>query len=278
MNLSLRNKVLTGVILLLVCFSFSLKSQDSLQYNWDKFSVRLGGFLTTLDSDISLDGEQSGLGVNLNLEKALGLKTQSTVVRGETEYNFGSRDRSYIRLSYFGLVRSATKRLGSELAIGDSIYPIGTELSSRYDMHLIRGLYDYDFYSDQRIKLGLSAGFYVLPVKFSVGAKNLINEGADFIAPLPVVGLRNAFFITPKIQFKQNIEVLYVKTSDLQGAISDLNVWIEYHPLKHFGAGLGYNNFRFRLSASRPDEKFLKFNGSLSSGFTGLLFYGKYFF
>jgi hypothetical protein len=274
----MKHKFFLCIFLILMCSDLSLKSQDSLHYQWERFSVRLGGFLTTLDSDISLTGQQTGLGVNLNLEKALGLKTRTTFVRGEAEYNFGLKRRSNIRLSYFGLVRNANKRLESELEFGDSIYPIGTEIRSRYDLFIIRGLYDYDFYGDNRIKLGLSAGLYVLPVNFSVGTGNIIDESAAFIAPLPVVGLRNAFFITPKILFKQNLEVLYVKTSHLTGTISDVNIWIEYNPFVHFGVGLGYNNFRFRLSASRPEEKMLRFDGTLSTGFTGLLFYGKYYF
>ena len=274
----MKHNLLLCIFLLLLCSELSLRSQDTLHYQWERFSVRLGGFLTTMDSDISLTGEQTGLGVSLNLEKALGLDTRSTVIRGEAEYNFGSRSRSYVRLSYFRLVRSANKRLESELEFGDSIYPIGTELISRYDMYIIRGLYDYDFYSDNRIRLGLSTGLYILPVNFSVGTGRLIDESATFIAPLPVVGLRNTFFITPKILFKQNIEVLYVKASRLTGTISDLNIWVEYNPFEHFGIGLGYNNFRFRFSASRPEDKILRFDGSLSTGFTGLLFYGKYYF
>jgi len=274
----MKRNVLLWSFLLLMCSGLSLRSQDTLSYQWERFSFRLGGFLTTLDSDISLVGQEMGLGVSLNLEKALGLKTRSTVIRGEAEYNFGSKSRSSVRLSYFGLIRNANKKLGSELEIGDSIYPVGTELISRYDMYIIRGLYDFDYYLDNRIRLGLSTGLYVLPVNFSVGSGQFINESATIIAPLPVVGLRNTFLITPKILFKQNIEVLYVKTSNLTGTISDLNIWIEYNPFKHFGFGLGYNNFRFRLSASGPDGKILRFDGSLSTGFSGLLFYGKYYF
>ena len=274
----MRCKILLGLFILVLLSNNSLVAQDSLQYQWERFSVSLGGFLTTMNSDISLMGQQSGLGINVNLEDALGLSTSTTVVRGEVDYNFGSRGRSHLRMGYFGLIRHSDKTLEAELEIGNSVFPIGTEISSKFDMHIIRALYDYAVFKDERISLDLSVGLYVLPVSFSISTGNLINESDSFIAPLPVVGIRNSFFITPKILLKQNIDVLYVKTTSFQGSITDLNVWLEYHPFKHWGVGLGYNAFRFNYSAYLSSKNKMEFEGTLKTGFTGLLFYGKYYF
>ena len=251
---------------------------DSLYYHWERFSVNLGVFLTTMNSDISISGTRTGLGVNLNLEEALGLTTTSFVVRSEASYNFGSKLRSHVRLGYFGLIRNSSKTLEEEIAIGDTIFPIGTQISSRFDLHIIRALYDYAFYQDSRISLGVSGGIYVLPVNFSVGTQNLIDESAKFIAPLPVVGMRNIFFITPKVLLKQNLEVLYLKTAQIEGRISDLNVYLEYNPFRNFGIGAGYNSFNFRFSSKQEVSKQFEFKGSIDTGFSGFLLYAKYYF
>ena len=253
-------------------------AEDSLHYQWERFSVNLGFFLTTMNSDINISGTRTGLGVSLNMEEALGLKTTSFVVRSEASYNFGSRLRSHVRLGYFGLIRNSSKTLENELAIGDTIFHIGTRISSRYDLHIIRVLYDYAYYQDERISLGISGGLYVLPVNFSVGTQNLVNESARFIAPLPVVGMRNIFFITPKFLLKQNLEVLYLKTSIFKGSISDLNVYVEYHPFKNFGIGAGYNSFNFRFSSKQEVSSTFEFKGSIYTGFSGVLLYARYFF
>lgn len=218
-----------------------------------------------------------GLGVNLNLEDALGLNTSSTVIRGEADYNFGSNKRSYVRMGYFGLFRNANKTLESELELGDSIYPIGTELESQYNMQIIRGMYDYAFFKDERIMFAVSVGLYVLPMDFSLSSNYIISESAKVIAPLPVLGFRNTFFITPKVILKQNVEFMYVKTGSFKGLISDLNMWVEYNPFKHFGFGLGFNTFRLNFTAYESIGS-RDFQGSLDTGFTGMLFYGKYYF
>jgi len=265
------------IFLVIAWFNLPLLSQDSIPYNWERFSFSLGGFLSSNNSDISIAGTEMGLGITIDLEDALGLNTTTFVARGEVDYNFGSRRRSHVRLGYFGLIRHADKILESEIEIGDFVYPIGTEVGSKLDLHIIRGLYDYSYYSDERVRLGLSAGLYVLPVNFSIGAGQVINESATIIAPLPVVGLRNAFYITPRLLLKQNVEVLYVKAAGIEGKITDLNVWVEFNPFKHLGIGLGYNTFRFYFSATDSIRRW-EFEGSVNTGITGLLLYGKYYF
>ena len=256
----------------------SVSNQDSLNYSWERFSVNLGFFLTSIYSDISLNGSQAPVGLNLSLEDALGLSPSTFVIRGEASYNFGKESLSHVRLGYFGLIRSSKKILENEIEIGDEVYPIGTEISTRYDLHIIRSLYDYAYYQDDRVSLGVSAGLYVLPVDFSIGTGNIIDERAKFIAPLPVVGIRNMVFFTPKILLKQNLEVLYLKTSYFKGYISDINVYVEYNPFKHLGFGLGFNTFSFHFSTLKELENFFEFNGTIETGFTGILFYARYFF
>lgn len=279
-------KLLLGILLFIAYPISSLLAQedkmepieDSLQYKWEQFYVNLGMFLTTIQSDISLIGSESGVGMNINLEDALGLSTNTFVVRGEAAYNFGSKRRSHVRVGYFGLIRNSTKVLESEITIGNEVYPIGTELSSGYDLHFILGLYDYAYYQDERVSLALSAGLYILPMNFSISTSNVIDESAKVIAPLPVFGMRNSFFITPKFQLKQNLEVLYVKTEGFRGSITDVNLYIEYNPFKHLGLGLGYNSFNFRFSVFKGSDSFREFEGSLKTGFSGFLLYGKYYF
>ncbi len=46
---------------------------DTLNYNWDRFSLSVGGFMSGLSSDIILGSQQVGLGLSINPEDALGL-------------------------------------------------------------------------------------------------------------------------------------------------------------------------------------------------------------
>jgi hypothetical protein len=282
---SFEKKKVLGILLLCAVSNIALFAQgshtkvekDSLHYQWDRFSVSLGGFLTTISSDLSLIGDEMGIGRSVNLEKALGLSSSTFVLRGESEYNFGKRRRSHVRFGYFFLLRNSVKTLEKEIEIGDVVYPIGTDLSSKMDLHIIRAMYDYSIYRDKRVNLGLSGGLYVLPTSYSIGVDQIIDEADAFVLPLPVIGFRSAFFVTPRFIIKQNWEFLYVKIPNFQGDISDLSVLLEYHPFNHLGLGLGFNAFRYSMTATE-DWKGREFAGTFKTGFTGLLLYGTYYF
>jgi len=184
---------------------------------------------------------------------------------------------SGIWVGYLGLIRNSKKTLESEITIGDEVYPIGTEISTKYGLNIIRALYDYSYFKDERFSLALSIGLYIMPLSFSIGTDYIIDESASFIAPLPVIGFRNTFQISPKVLLKQNFEILYFKTSSFLGNINDFNIWLEYNPFKHWGIGVGLNTFRYHFSAQEQLGENLKFEGSIKTGFTGVLLYGRYY-
>ncbi len=282
----MKKKIVILPVLLIVLFIQLTQAQenpafaksDSSGYSWDRFSVNIGAFLTGLNNDLSIASQQVGLGVNINLEDALGLKRTSMVFRGDLEYNYGKRRRHSLRIGYFGMFRDAYKVLEADLEIGDVVYPAGTEINSSFDFQIFRALYDYSFYLDERIRLGFSIGLYIMPMSFSIESSYSVNESAAFVAPLPVLGFRTAFRITPKLMLKQNIEVLYLSFSDFRGSIVDSNFGLEYQLWKHFGLGLGYNAFRYSVAAYDENTPLGSFKGTATSSFTGLLLYGVYSF
>lgn len=251
---------------------------DTLDYQWDKFSISVGGFLTSLNNGIVIGSEQLGLGVALNLEDALGLKTSVLVMRSDLEYSFGKRDRHNIKLDYVGFFRSATKDTESELTIGGETFPIGTKIQTRYDLQIIRASYKYNYFIDKRVKLGASFGFFVMPISFSAKASGSSTKAADLTAPLPVLGLDAYFNITPKISIRQSLEFLYLNFDDFTGSLNDVNLKVEYHPWKHLGLGLGYNYYQMHLIIPDASDSLFDFVGDIKSGYTGILFYAKYRF
>jgi len=194
---------------------------DSSGYSWDRFTVSAGMFLTGLNDELSIVNQEAGLGVIINLEDALGLKRTTTVFRGELGYNYGKLRRHNLRFEYYGLFRNADKVLNNDLVFGDIVYPTGTELKSEFNFQIFRLLYDYNFYVDERIKLGISTGIYIMPMSLSIQSSIYVDESETFIAPLPVLGFQSAFRITKKVIFKQNIEVLYLSFSEFKGSIVD---------------------------------------------------------
>ncbi len=285
--LSMNLNFLFPYLLLIIFFSIPINTSlanvtfsesDSLEYPRERFSINLGGFVAGLKSDIIIGSKQVGLGLALNLENALGLESSIWVLRGEAEYNFGKRRRSVARFGYFGYFRVARKVLESELEIGDEIYPIGTELNSHFNFQIFKGTYDYAFYMDQRVRLGIGIGLFIMPISFSTAAFNNPGVKATFTAPLPVLGISTDFAISPKFHLKQSIEFLYLEFSNFKGVLTDLNIPIEYNPWRHFGFGFGLDTYDLNITVSKDSNIDLDFIGSVETSFTGLLLYGKYYF
>ncbi len=256
----------------------SIAEPDSLKYPRERFSINFGGFFASLNNDIIVGNEQLGLGISLNLEDALGLETSSLVVRGDTEYHFGKRGRSAARFEYFGLYRTATKVLESEIEIDSTVFPVGTKLSSKFYFQIFKGAYDYAFYIDERIRIGASIGLFVMPISFSTVGLNLPEVSTSITAPLPVLGLSTEFAITPKLNFKQSIEFLYLEFSNYKGVLTDFDIRLEYNPWRHIGFGIGFNSYNLNISVTAESNINLDFVGSLESSYAGLLFYGRYYF
>ena len=181
-----------------------------------------------------------------------------------------------MRIGYFYMLRNSLKTLDEEIEIGDVVYPIGTEVSSKMDLHIIRALYEYSIFRDRRINIGLSGGLYLMPFSYSIGTDYVIDEADSFVLPLPVVGFRMHVQVTPRFQIKQSMDLLYAKVQNFQGDIIDSNLRFEYHPSTHLGIGVGINTFRFSMTAN---EEFLarEFAGKFKTGFTGVLVFGKYY-
>ncbi len=243
--------------------------------NWDRFSVSLGGFMAGYNSGITLASGQLGLGVQIDIEDALGLNTNQFAFRGSAIYRFGKKLKHSASVGYFGIARNSRKFLNEELELGDNVFPIGTEINSKFDLTILRAKYDYAFFQDDRVSLGASFGLFIMPVNFSVQANNNNEQKAKFTAPLPLLGLRSDFRINKKLYLNQSVEILYLSVSNFTGSILDLNVAVEHKTFEHIAFGIGVNANKININIENEDSP-IKFFGDIKMDYTGLLFYAKY--
>jgi len=246
--------------------------------NWEQFSINLGGFIAGVNTGLRLGSKQLGVGVDIKLEDALGMKASDFVFRSDAMYRFGHTRKHSVKISYFSFRRAAYKVLEAELELGNKVYPIGTEINSVFDLSIFNFSYDYAFYDDERVNLGVSLGLFFMPIKFKLDVSDITEEATSLFAPLPVIGLRSDFSVSPKLFLKHGLEVLYLQTNDYIGILMDFNVRLEYNPWKHFGFGIGVNMYRMRIEVDGEDYDYSKFVGNIEMGYTGMLFYGRYLF
>ena len=246
---------------------------------WEKFNVNLGYFISNVDTNLSLG---SGVGLNVNVEDLLGLEGTSNVFRIDGSWRFTDNRRHRLDVTWFSFQRDGSKTIGQDIPIKDEdgnpiTIPAGTQVNSNFDLDIYRGRYSYSFFQDDRMDLAFSIGLYVMPIDIELKASGLVNvdESETFTAPLPTLGLRMDFAITPKWFVRSNFEVFYVEIKEFKGTLYESNVAIEYIPWKHLGFGLAANVFDLDIEADGEDYPGIDFKGELNFRYSGLLLYVK---
>ena len=249
---------------------------------WEKFNVSLGGFYSNTQSSVRVGG---GLGVDLDLEKALDIKRDSTVFRAESGWRFSDNRRHRVDLSWFALHRTATRTIGQDFDItrpngSTTTISAGSDVTSHFNLDILSADYGYSFLQDDRVDLELLAGLYVMPIHFDLSTRGaVVTEGKlAFTAPLPVLGYRMDFALTPKWFFRSQSQFFYVKYQSFTGKLVEMRGAVEYLPIKHVGVGLGVDTFNAALEAQGKDYPNVDLSGRVQLAYTGLQFYAKYFF
>ena len=266
------------VILLIASFPAVLPAEttDSKDNPWERFSLSLGGFITTLDSTVSLGVENVGL--EISSEDALGLDSDLSVFRGDAFVRLGSSRRHRLDFGYYDLSRSGTRTLGRDIEIDGNTYPIGATVETNLDYQIIKGGYSYSILQDKRVDLALGLGLFVIPIDFEISSSGRRSTSESITAPLPFLHFRADIALTPKLFLRQTYEFFYVEVQSFQGGLFNGLIALEYDPWKYIGFGLGYNIFRLGLEGEGGDYPNIDFSGKFNLNYSGLVLYAKTWF
>jgi hypothetical protein len=249
---------------------------------WEKFSMDLGYFIANTDTSVRLG---SGLGVSVDVEDLLGLDTTNSAFRLDASWRFTDNRRHRLDFQWFSFRRDGSRTIGEDIHYkdkddNDQVIQAGTYVESFFDFDIYEVAYSYSFFQDDRIDLAGSLGLYVMPIDFGLNATGLLNVGGSetFTAPLPTLGVRADFAITPKWFFRSGIKVFYLEIGEFSGSILEANVAIEYLPWKHLGFGLGFDSLNVKVESDGEDYPGIDFKGEVDFQYTGLLLYAKLYF
>jgi hypothetical protein len=249
---------------------------------WEKFSLDLGYFIANTDTGVRLG---SGLGVSVDMEDLLGLDSTDSAVRVGASWRFTDNRRHRLDFQWFRFNRDGSNTIGEDIHYKDKdgnekIIDAGTYVESFFDFDIYQLAYSYSFFQDDRVDLAGSLGLYVMPIDFGIKATGLIDVGGSesFTAPLPTLGVRADFAISPKWYFRSGLQVFYLEIGEFSGSILAVNVAIEYLPWKHFGFGLGFDSLNVKAEADGDDYPGIDFQGEVNFHYTGLQLYAKLYF
>ena len=249
---------------------------------WEKFGVNLGVFVSAIDSNVRIG---TGVGVDLDVEQLLGLDSDTSVFRIDALWRFSDNRRHRVDLSWFSFRRNGTRTVGEDFTIEDPdgneiTIGAGSEVSAFFNLDIYQVAYSYSFFQDDRADLAIQGGAYIMPIDVGIKVTGLVDdEGSQrFTAPLPVLGLRMDFAVTPKWFVRTGSQVFYIEYEQFKGSLVSVKGAVEYVPWKHFGVGLGFDTFALELEAEGQEWPELDLRGDVRFKYTGVQLYLRYFF
>jgi hypothetical protein len=282
-NLMRRCLVLTLAGVQLLAFRAAMAGEWNLEEKpWEKFSVNTGVFLTAVDSSVRFG---SGLGVDIDVEKALDLNSTNTVFRTDALWRFTQNRRHRIDFTWFSFRRDGNRQIIEDIIIEDDdgntiTIPSGTSVEAFFDLDIYELAYSYSFFQDDRIDLAAGIGIYVMPIDFGIKVSGLLDEDEEenFTAPLPVFSLRMDVALNPRWFIRTGAQVFYVEIDNFNGSIMEFRTALEYNPWKHVGIGLGFDTLGIRLESENEDWPGIDLKGKVEFNYAGLQLYLRLFF
>jgi len=249
---------------------------------WEKFAVNLGVFASATSSGFRIG---SGVGVSVDVEEALGLDSSFTAFRTDALWRFTQNRRHRLDFTWFSIDREGSDQIGDDITIEDAngnpvTIEAGTQVEGHFDLDIYELAYSYSFFQDERVDLAASLGFYVMPMDFGLSAVGVVDQSGsqDFTAPLPVLGLRMDFALTPQWFIRTGAQVFYAEYETFEGGVLNIHAAMEYNPWTHVGFGLGFDTLNIRLESSDEDYPAVDLRGEVDFNYAGVQLYARLFF
>jgi hypothetical protein len=248
---------LLGAIPTAVCAEEATTSEMT-----DKLMIRGGwAYVWGATANVSVGGPALGIGTNIDLTNTLGVNTSTDAFRLDGLYRFN--DRHAIGLSWYRVGLSGEKSTNEQIQIRDQIVAAGAATQTSLSFNIYRLLYNYSFYRNEKVELGVSPGLYMMKTNFNFAAQGTITAGSgapvagsstvvneQLTLPLPSIGLVANYNITPKLQFQSRYDFFYLTVGDYTGTMFEFYAGLEYRFFKHFAMGAAFDRLTAGLKGS----------------------------
>ncbi|MFW2373154.1 MAG: hypothetical protein ACN4GM_08535 [Gammaproteobacteria bacterium] len=246
---------------------------DDAFWQRDRVNFNLGGFLPGRNTKIRIDSKALGAGTQISAEDDLGMEKKTTASRLDFHFRFNQHHR--LDSTYYDLTRKSSNLIDKTIQYGDEIFVINTTIDSDFNFKVLKLAYTYSFVSNSTLDLGVSAGLFIQDYEITLKQTGTggVEEKADLVAPLPVIGLRGTWAISHQWWLRSSAELFAIEYDHYKGRLADIIVSIEHNTFRNVGFGIGYNYTRFKLMSD--DDEFL---GELKINYSGLMIYTKMHF
>lgn len=236
----------------------------------DGFWFQLEYFYPTISSTARLDFPGTNLrGTEVRLEDDLGLSDRKGTPYLLAGMRIGENWR--IELEYYRLQRSATLVIDKEIDWGDTTFPIGGTVSSKFDTDIYRLTGGWSFHRTPTAEAGLGFGLHMTDFKTQLsgqgsgpGGVAFQTEGSDQLVPLPTIGLYGSWVVADSWLVRGRIDYLSLSYEQYDGELINANATVSWRFAKNWGVGLGYRYVKYTVESTKSN-----FHGEVKYDFKG---------
>jgi len=216
----------------------------------DTFKLSIGTYIVGDNKTIFSFKDHNGLTASIDMQNILNMETTATSLYGSGYYRFSPHHR--IEFGYGGVQSSATQVYGKDYGYID----LTAGVDSHLNISVFKLLYNYSFYHNKEVELGISFGIHRTELDYALSAylgKNEKEHGFSIVIapPVPVLGVRVHYNILRAWSISYNLDAMslsskinYKKTPNIKGFsgyITDQTIATEYQVIDNISLGLGLN-------------------------------------
>jgi len=227
--------------------------------------VEVGGSLNTFDT--TAGWSPKGLaGAVILLEDTLGLETYNKTLFVRAGYRLNRRHS--FELSIADLKRTATKQIDGDIEWGDYVFRASGKVSSRLDTRIYKLKWKYDFSDSDRLDAGFSVGLSTYEIGLTLSGEARLEsdtgsdwvqgvvEGADVVAPVPVIGFFLDYGLSPKAVLRFSTDAIDFNVANNRGRVLETRLSFEYGFNDLIGVGAGVSGIDLRYRGKEKNEQF----------------------
>lgn len=261
------------LFLFLLLFASSVSQSFSQQNNPYHFFIEAGGFATSVKTSVRVDATDGSTGSVLELESR-GLAAHPMIFRLDGLVKL--KRRSSFAFTGLTINRNNSYVLDEDINVGDSTYPMGTDITTKFNTAYLGLTYRYAIFFKKEWEAGASVGMRLLNIK--AGIKPVSEEFANtgnLAAPVPspVIGMFVNYNILPKLNITGTVELMQVTISGIKGTVVDNRIATQYYFWKNFSAGVAYSFNRYNVDNVPLNDDYSSEIDYRFSGFTFFLGY-----
>ena len=240
---------LSYIIFLLTVFiseAGNAHAQDSKKLE-NKFEIRIGGYYGHRDTNFKLS-INGGANTTVSIEDDLGIASDMKVFRVEAIYAF--TPKHHFKAGFFKVSSQGQRIINEQLNIGDKVFDINTGLNSKFADSILSFTYSYMFIDEPTWELGASIGVHLQKNSVNISS----NDGSRIVTdslsvPLPLIGTKGKWNITPRFHFLASAEIFYMKIGSYKGSLIDFNSGVEYDLTDNVGIGVSGNWLKIKITS-----------------------------